>query len=160
VVAEATSRLAAQRRQDLNIGLNGVGVAPRCTQLAVHFRLYVAVAKDGHLVVTTGCTHFEVIPGKEALLADLVFGLCSEAFRVQMRALATGSDGLSSISSEDICSIVLPKIKTEAVRQSIVERINEARLGQLVLPRVVRDELAIVAPTANVPLRSSHVVQV
>jgi type I restriction enzyme M protein len=117
-------------------------------------------AKDGHLVVTTGCTHFELIPGMESLLADLVFGLCSEAFKVQMRALATGSDGLSSISSEDISSIVLPKIKTKAVRQSIEERINEARLGQLVLPRVVRDELARAAPTTNVPLRSSHVVQV
>lgn len=117
-------------------------------------------ARDGRLIVTTGCTHFELIPGQERLLADLVFGLCSEAFKVQMRALATGSDGLSSICVTDICSIVLPRMKSEAVRGQIERRIHEARAGQLVLPRVVRDELAVVAPETNVPLRSSHVVQV
>jgi type I restriction enzyme M protein len=117
-------------------------------------------AQDGHLIVTTGCTHFELIPGQEALLPDLVFGLCSEAFKVQMRALATGSDGLSSICVADICSIVLPRMRSAAVREQIERRIREARAGQLVLPRVVRDELAVVAPDANVPLRSSHVVQV
>lgn len=117
-------------------------------------------AVSGDIVVTTGCTHFEVIPGQEALLPDLVFGLSSEAFRVQMRALATGSDGLSSISTDDICSIVLPKIATKAVRDQFSDRIAEAKAGQLVLPQVVRDELAASAPALNVPLRSAHVVQV
>jgi type I restriction enzyme M protein len=117
-------------------------------------------AQDGRLIVTTGCTHFELIPGQESLLPDLVFGLCSEAFKVQMRALATGSDGLSSICVADICSIILPRMGSAAVREQIERRIREARAGQLVLPRVVRDELALVAPDTNVPLRSSHVVQV
>jgi type I restriction enzyme M protein len=117
-------------------------------------------ARDGRLIVTTGCTHFELIPGQESLLPDLVFGLCSEAFKVQMRALATGSDGLSSICVADICSIALPRMKSDALRAQIERRICEARAGQLVLPRVVRDELAVVAPETNVPLRSSHVVQV
>jgi type I restriction enzyme M protein len=117
-------------------------------------------AAAGDLIVTTGCTHFEVIPGSEALLADLVFGLSSEAFRVQMRALATGSDGLSSIATEDIGSITLPRITNTAVREQLSERIAEAKAGQLVLPRVVREELRLSAPSANVPLRSSHVVQV
>jgi type I restriction enzyme M protein len=117
-------------------------------------------AQDGRLIVTTGCTHFELIPGQESLLADLVFGLCSEAFKVQMRALATGSDGLSSICVGDIRSIVLPRMKSTAVREQIERRIREARAGQIVLPRVVRNELALVAPETNVPLRSSHVVQV
>jgi type I restriction enzyme M protein len=117
-------------------------------------------ARDGRLIVTTGCTHFELIPGQESLLPDLVFGLCSEAFKVQMRALATGSDGLSSICVADICSIALPRMKSDALRAQIERRICEARAGQLVLHRVVRDELAVVAPETNVPLRSSHVVQV
>jgi len=117
-------------------------------------------AHDGHLIVTTGCSHFELLPGKEAMIADLVFGLCSEAFRVQMRALATGSDGLSSICAADICSIVLPRMRSGAVRSQIERRIRDARAGQLVLSRVVRDELAAVAPEVNIPLRSSHVVQV
>jgi len=117
-------------------------------------------AQDGRLIVTTGCSHFELIPGQEQRLADLVFGLCSEAFKVQMRARATGSDGLSSICVADICSIVLPRMKSVEVREQIERRIREARGGQLILPRVVRDELAVVAPETNVPLRSSHVVQV
>ena len=117
-------------------------------------------ALDGRLIVTTGCSHFELIPGQEHLLADLVFGLCSEAFKVQMRALATGSDGLSSICVTDIRSIVLPRMGSATVREQIERRIREARAGQLVLPRVVREELAQVAPETNIPLRSSHVVQV
>jgi type I restriction enzyme M protein len=117
-------------------------------------------ARDGRLIVTSGCTHFELIPGQEPLLADLVFGMCSEAFKVQMRARATGSDGLSSISVVDICSIVLPRMESDVVREQIERRIREARAGQLVLSRVVRDELATVAPETNVPPRSSHVVQV
>jgi type I restriction enzyme M protein len=117
-------------------------------------------AADGRLVVTTSCTHFEVIPGKAALLADLVFGLSSEAFRVQMRALTTGSDGLSSISTDDIATIILPKIKSKDIRDKSVERIAESQAGHLVLGRGVRDELAKTTPAANVPPRSSHVVQV
>jgi len=117
-------------------------------------------ASDGRLIVTTGCSHFELIPGQEALLPDLVFGLCSEAFKVQLRARATGSDGLSTISIADLSSIVLPRMQSPEVREQIQRRICEVRTGQLILPRMVRDELARVAPETNVPLRSSHVVQV
>lgn len=117
-------------------------------------------AADGKLLVTTGCTQFEVIPEQQALLPDLVFGLCSEAFKVQMRARATGSDGLSSVAAEDICSIVLPKITSDAVRTSIEERIQEVKAGQMVLSRVVRGELEAHHPEANIPPRSAHVVQV
>jgi type I restriction enzyme M protein len=117
-------------------------------------------ASDGRLIVTTGCSHFELIPGQEALLPDLVFGLCSEAFKVQLRARATGSDGLSTISIADMASIVLPRMQSPEVREQIQRRISEVRTGQLILPRMVRDELARVAPETNVPLRSSHVVQV
>jgi type I restriction enzyme M protein len=117
-------------------------------------------ACDHRLIVTTGCSHFELIPGQEALLPDLVFGLCSEAFRMQMRALASGSDGQAVVSVADICSIVLPRMRTPAVREQIERRIREGQTGQLVLPRVVQAELAAVAPEANVPPRSSTVVQV
>lgn len=117
-------------------------------------------ARDGRLVVTNGCHHFEVIPGQERLLPDLVFGLSSEAFRVQMRALATGSDGLATVALEDMMSIVLPRPTSESVRRSIARRIREARAGHLVLPRLVREELAASASPACVQPRSSHVVQV
>lgn len=117
-------------------------------------------AADGHLIVTTGCTHFEVIPGQEKRLADLIFGLSSEGFRVQMRALSTGSDGLSSISTEDIGSIILPTIKTKLVRDQFDQRIGESKAGHLVLGRIVRDELLATTPSTVVLPRSSHVVQV
>ena len=117
-------------------------------------------AADGRLIVTTGCTHFEVIPGQETLLPDLIFGFSSEAFRVQMRARATGSDGLSSVATEDIASIVLPKIKTPAVRNQFVGRLAEIKSGDLVLPGIAREELSAQVPKADVPPRSSHVVQV
>jgi type I restriction enzyme M protein len=117
-------------------------------------------ASDGQLVVTTGCSHFEVIPGREALLPDLVFGLCSEAFKVQMRANATGSDGLSNISVADIRSISLPRMQSTDVREKLERQIRDARAGRLILPNLVRDELARVAPETNIPLRSSHAVQV
>jgi type I restriction enzyme M protein len=117
-------------------------------------------AHDGRLIVTTGCSHFELIPGHEALLPELVFGLCSEAFKVQMRACAAGSDGLSTISIQDMSSMLLPRIESPEVRQQIEQQIHGARAGQLILPRIVRDELARAAPETNIPPRSSHVVQV
>lgn len=117
-------------------------------------------AQDGRLLVTTGCTQFEVIPGREVLVPDLVFGLCSEAFRVQMRARASGSDGLSSIATEDITTIVLPRLAAGPVRTAIEQRLRDAHLGLLLLPRMVREELGRSAPGADIPLRSSHTAQV
>jgi type I restriction enzyme M protein len=117
-------------------------------------------ASDGRLVVTNGCTQFEVIPGREPWLADLLFGLCSELFKVQMRALATGSDGLASVTTADILSIIVPRIPSTGLRATLQQRLDDARRGHLLLPRMVRDELASAAPALDIPPRSSHVVQV
>lgn len=117
-------------------------------------------AADKRLVVTNGCSHFEVIPGREHLLPDMVYGLCSEVFKVQMRANARGSDGLSSIATEDILKIVLPKIPDEKTRKWFVERINEAKSGHLVLPEVVGEALRVNTPSVDIPPRSRHVAQV
>ncbi|MBB5508721.1 HsdM family class I SAM-dependent methyltransferase [Paraburkholderia atlantica] len=117
-------------------------------------------AADGKLIVTTGCTQFTVKEGMDGYVEDLVFGLSSEAFRVQMRARATGSDGLSSISTDNILDIVLPKIPTPDVRSAIAAQLKASRAGQLVLQRVVRETLATEMPSANIAPRWSHVVQV
>lgn len=117
-------------------------------------------AKDNKLIVTTGCTQFEVKPGAKALVEDLVFGLSSEAFRVQMRALSTGSDGLSSVSSDDILGIVLPKIVNANTRKLIRDRVAESKKGQLILTKVVAEELEAENPELAVKRRSSHVAQV
>lgn len=117
-------------------------------------------ASKGNLVVTTGCTQFEVIEGKEHLLPDLIFGLSSEAFRSQMRARATGSDGLSSIATDDICEIVVPMASTQAARLAVEDRLKEVKGGAMVLAKIVREELATHSPAAEIKPRSSHVVQV
>lgn len=117
-------------------------------------------AADDRLIVTNGCCQFEVISGKEDLLPDLVYGLCSEAFKVQMRANARGSDGLSSITTEDIMGIVLPRIPDDATRSWFAERIEEAKAGHMVLPAVVREALRANTPGVDIPPRSRHVVQV
>ena len=75
-------------------------------------------ASEG-LVVTNGCTRFSIKSSGEALLVDLVAGLCSELFAVQMRALATGSDGLAQVAPEDILNIVLPKVISTPDREKL-----------------------------------------
>lgn len=72
----------------------------------------------GHhdLVVTNGMHRLRLKPGKESYLLDLVAGLCSEAYGVQMRGMARGSDGLAEISPSDAANVVLPRIKDEVVR--------------------------------------------
>lgn len=117
-------------------------------------------ASIGNLVVTTGCTQFEVIESARELLPDLIFGLSSEAFRAQMRARATGSDGLSSIAVDDICEIVVPMATSEDVRQAVSDRLEEVKGGAIVLAQVVRRDLTAHAPDAAINPRSSHVVQV
>jgi type I restriction enzyme M protein len=118
-------------------------------------------ARDGRLVVTNGCSHFEVIPGQEARVPDLVFGLCSEAFKVQMRARASGSDGLSWISVEDILSVVLPRRpRGWSAHGAIEQRIKDAQSGHMHLPGLVSEELALLAPAAAIAQRSSHTAQV
>jgi hypothetical protein len=120
-----------------------------------------ADARDGRLLVTNGCTQFELIPGREALLPELVFGLCSEAFRVQMRARACGSDGLSWITTEDILSIVVPVQDPASDARAVIERrIQDSCSGQLHLPSLVSNELARIAPAVNIPRRASHTAQV
>ena len=70
------------------------------------------------LIVTNGCYRLRIKPEKKDLLPDLVFGMCSEAYRVQMRGFATGSDGLAEIVEADCSEVILPKIKTDEARES------------------------------------------
>jgi type I restriction enzyme M protein len=94
-------------------------------------------------------------------LVDLVFGLCREAFRIQMRALATGSDGLSSVATDDLQSIVPPRARSAYAGESIEKRLVQARSGLPSLPRLVDADLAAVVPAMNIfEPRTSHAAQV
>ncbi len=117
-------------------------------------------AADDRLLVTTGCTQFEVKPGAEERLPDLLFGLSSEAFRVQMRALATGSDGLSSVAADDIAGIVLPKVPDPVVRELLSDRVTANKAGHLSLLQTVSESLKSHLPSVLIAKRTSHVAQV
>lgn len=76
---------------------------------------------SGHtdLVVTNGMHRLRIKPGMESYQLDLIAGLCSEAYGVQMRGMARGSDGLAEISPTDAALVVLPRITDETVRQEL-----------------------------------------
>jgi type I restriction enzyme M protein len=85
-------------------------------------------ADDGKLIATNGFYRLKVKAGKEHLLPDLVFALSSEFYRVQMRALATGSDGLAEIPVEDLRLILIPALKDKRVKADVEKHIQ--RLGE------------------------------
>lgn len=106
---------------------------------------FVATGDCSSLVVTNGCTRFRFKAGvAETHWPDIAAGLCSEAFRVQMRAFATGSDGLAEISDEDLLEVVLPRLTVPDVRRAVAQKIKpllngDARFGKSVL-RVTETE--------------------
>jgi type I restriction enzyme M protein len=96
----------------------------------------------------------------EKLLPDIVYGFSTEMFRVQMRALATGSDGLSVVSEQDFNEIVLPCIADKTFRTSLETQVLGWTTNGLPLARLVDDHLRTALPSLDIPARSSHVAQV
>jgi len=91
---------------------------------------FVASGDCDDTIVTNGCTRLRLKEGKEDYLPDLVVGLCSEAFCVQMRALSTGSDGLAEIIDADLLSIVLPKTLDAAARDRVESHLKPVLAGE------------------------------
>jgi type I restriction enzyme M protein len=116
-------------------------------------------AKDD-LVVTSGCYHLRLKAGKGDFLTDIVYGFSTEMFRVQMRALATGSDGLSVISEDDFGEVILPRVPDKGFRAELDARVSGWTESGLPLARFVEGHLKTKMPTLDVPVRSSHVAQV
>ena len=118
---------------------------------------FTATGDCADLVVTNGCTRLRFKPGKaEEYWPDLAAGLCSEVFRVQMRALATGSDGLAEIADEDLLSVVLPRLGSTDARNRVLQQLTplmngEARFGKAV-QRVTEGSLEY----PPIQLRKSH----
>lgn len=119
-----------------------------------------ADAEGGDLIVTNRCYHLRVKDGTESLIPDLVFGLSTEMFRVQMRALATGSDGLSVVSQSDLMNIALPKLSNVALRTELSKRIEGWTKTDKPLRKLIFEGLCKDLPELNVAPRPSHVAQV
>lgn len=91
---------------------------------------FVAAGDCDGLIVTNGCTRLRLRLGSEDLLPDLVVGLSSEAFSVQMRAIATGSDGLAEIADDDLLNIVLPKVLSPTAREQVKHHLDTMLSGE------------------------------
>lgn len=113
-----------------------------------------------NLVVTNGCHRLRVKPGKEKYLPDVVAFLCTEAYAVQMRAFARGSDGLAEVTEDDVSRVIVPELTSDA-RKQIIPYISNLASG---IPDVKSKLHAMVKAKdidyTQVKKRPSHVVLV
>ncbi|HEV8430062.1 MAG TPA: N-6 DNA methylase [Pyrinomonadaceae bacterium] len=117
---------------------------------------FIAAGECDDLIVTNGCARFRLKHGKEKYMIDLAVGLCSEAFSVQMRALATGSDGLAEISDPDLLNVVLPSICDTSLRKKLEHQIAPLITGEARFSKAV-DAVIEAVPGFPVPQpRKSH----
>lgn len=117
-------------------------------------------ATDSKLIITNGFYRLRMRQGSEDLLPDLVFALSSEFYRVQMRALATGSDGLALISADDLGLVLIPRLTNEGLKQQIQNYLSRAARSNSTLTAIVRDGLQLFGADLDVPQRKTHSVQV
>lgn len=82
---------------------------------------FIASNDIDRLVVTNGCSRMRLVSDDPNVLASVLIGLCSETFKVQMRAFATGSDGLADISGDDILQIVFPKVNDPVMVAAVLD---------------------------------------
>jgi len=112
-------------------------------------------------VVSNGFHRLRLKPAAQDTLPDLVAGLNTEAYRIQARAVATGSDGLAEINSDDLLDIVLPRVTDPEARNDLQTAINLLLAGRSTLANGVASLVKSgKIPTAPVPPRSTNWVQV
>ncbi len=117
-------------------------------------------AESNNLIVTNGFYRLQIKETMQDWLPDLIFALSSEFYRVQMRALATGSDGLAEINPEDLQTILIPKIDDPSIRTKIQNFIQilleEPPSIQVFVSRTIQQSIQ----TLDVPTRPSNSTQV
>ena len=117
------------------------------------------LAGEPDLVVTNGFHRLRVTD--HTMLPDIVAGLCTEAYAVQMRGLARGSDGLAEIIEDDLIDVLLPRITDPATRTRLGQFVDQLVHGQQSLKATV----AQMVDAGDLPLppireRPSHVALV
>jgi len=80
-------------------------------------------------VVTNGCHRIRLKQDMQSRLVDVVAFLCSEAYSIQMRGFARGSDGLAEITSDDASKVVIPLL-TDGEREEIRPFVESLLSGQ------------------------------
>jgi len=119
-----------------------------------------ADAKDENLIVTNGFYRLRIKEGKEHLLPDLILALSSEYYRIQMRALATGSDGLAEIPEEDLKFILIPIIEDPEIRTRTLEYITQMESETVFFRSSTQKMIAERSKDLYVPERKSNFSQV
>jgi type I restriction enzyme M protein len=82
-----------------------------------------------NVVVTNGCHRLRMKEGVKDSIVDVVAFLCTEAYSIQMRGLARGSDGLAEITVEDASNVVIPVLTVEE-RAEIKPFVDSLLTGQ------------------------------
>lgn len=109
------------------------------------------------LIVTNGMHRLRLKPGKEAYLPDLVAGLCTEAYSVQMRAMARGSDGLAEVNPEDASEVVFARLKNSRLRVELQPFVDRLMDGQVTIEaKVASLASANRLPIPTVEARDDH----
>jgi type I restriction enzyme M protein len=122
---------------------------------------FVAGGDCSDVIVTNGFHRLRMKKGQEHRLLDVVVTLNTEAYRIQARAFATGSDGLADLSEDNLRDILIPVVTSKSTRATLKPMIEALLAGRSTVARVVNELLADYSlPNIDVPARSSHVVQV
>lgn len=119
-----------------------------------------AEADEGNLIATNGFYRLKLKPGKEHLLPDLIFALSSEFYRVQMRGLATGSDGLAEIQQDDLASVLIPALTDEAIKSEVEKHIQRINEDAVFFRASMATAIGNLFSDLDVPLRKSNFSQV
>ncbi len=119
------------------------------------------ISKDAkNTVVTNGCHRLRIKESMSNLLVDLVSFLCSEAYCIQMRGYARGSDGLAEVPEIDVKRILVPEL-TKAERAKLKPYVDGLLAGAPDLHS--RLTLMVATKKSSIPYaakRTSHVILV
>ncbi len=117
---------------------------------------FMAAGNCDDVIVTNGCTRLRINDSSRDYLPDLMIGLCSEAFSVQLRGFATGSDGLAEISDHELLEIVLPRVMGAEDRARVLDRIEPIVEGSATFSKFA-DAIFSELPSFPIPKpRKSH----
>lgn len=115
-------------------------------------------AKD--TVVTNGCHRLRMKENKKHLLVDVVAFMCSEAYTVQMRAYARGSDGLAEVPELDVKKLLVPEL-TDVERDELEPYVESLLSGAPDLHGKVNKIIeGNHSSMPFIPKRASHVILV
>lgn len=118
---------------------------------------FMAAGDCTNIVVTNGCARLRLKADQKHMLPQLAVGLCSEAFRVQVRGFSTGSDGLAEISDIELLKIVLPKVLTPFQIKQIEPHLAALEAGDFRFARFASEIIKATKDFTNPPRRRSHV---